>query len=143
MIVDCRIFILIRYKLKKNQRVVSNRRFKEILDCRMRFTNDLLTVFIAPNDCGHPRLGVSVGKRFGNAVMRNRLKRLLRESFRLLQHDMLDNYDYLLMYNQSLMKKMKQDGWQLKSTVVKVSLERLIVKINKRVDGRANKKTSK
>ncbi len=134
---------MIRYRLKKKQRVVSNRRFKEILDCRMRFANELLTVFIAPNDCGWPRLGVSVGKRFGNAVERNHLKRLLRESFRLSQYDMLDNYDYLFMYNHNLLKKMKQDGRRLKATVVKASMARLIVKINKRVEGRANEKASK
>jgi ribonuclease P protein component len=56
---------------------------------------------MAQNDCGHPRLGISVGKSWGNSVMRNRLKRLLREAFRQSQDQIPADFDYLLMISRS------------------------------------------
>jgi len=93
--------------LPKTKRLASNRQFKAVLDHGRRAGDNLLVLYRAPNQYGHPRLGVSVGKSCGNAVVRNRLKRLLREAFRRNQHRIPPDFDYLLMIAPALARRLK------------------------------------
>ena len=86
-----------RFSFPKNKRLVSNRQFKAVLAQRRRVSDGLLTLYVAENECGYPRVGVSIGKAHGNAVVRNRLKRLLREAFRRCQERIPSGFDYVLM----------------------------------------------
>ena len=47
-------------------------------------------------------LGVVVGRKLGNAVVRSRVKRLLREAFRLHQHDLAQPVDLVLVARASI-----------------------------------------
>ena len=86
-----------QFAFPKTKRLISNRQFKAVLARNLRVANGLLTLFAAENECGYPRLGVSVGKSCGKAVVRNRLKRLIREAFRQNQHRIPAAFDYLVM----------------------------------------------
>lgn len=44
-------------------------------------------IYSVPNELGFPRLGLAVPRRVGTAVVRNKIKRRLREAFRHMQHD--------------------------------------------------------
>ena len=93
-----------RFSFPKRNRLVTNRQFKAVLARGLRVSNGLVTLYVAENDCGYPRLGVSVGKSCGDAVVRNRLKRLLREAFRQNQGRVPADFDYLLMISHGWSK---------------------------------------
>ncbi|MDT8386757.1 MAG: ribonuclease P protein component [Thiogranum sp.] len=57
--------------------------------CEARSSDKYLTVLACSNALAHPRLGTTVSIRnAGNAVKRNRIKRLIKESFRLNQQQL-------------------------------------------------------
>lgn len=69
--------------------------FERILRDGRRATDQRLTMWVLPNGLSHPRLGLVVGRKCGDAVQRNRIKRLLREAFRLQQHELPAGLDLL------------------------------------------------
>lgn len=53
-----------------------------------RMRSRCFTLVCRRNDFGHPRLGMAISRKYGNAVQRNRLKRIIREKFRHAQHEL-------------------------------------------------------
>lgn len=71
------------------QRLHNKSDFDRVYKDARRFTDALFAVFVRPNDGSSARLGLSMAARLiGGAVRRNRIKRLVRESFRHHQHDL-------------------------------------------------------
>lgn len=77
-----------RLTFRPRHRLTHARQFQSVYAPRVSRAAGPLVVFALPNGRDHPRLGLSVGARVGTAVRRNQIKRLLRESFRELQHDL-------------------------------------------------------
>lgn len=69
-----------------------NNEFQKVYKEGKSKANKYLVMYVLPNQLSINRLGISVSKKVGNSVVRHRLTRLIRESYRLNQH----------MFNSSL-----------------------------------------
>ena len=75
-------------RLPRVMRLARTRDFDGVFRARVRTSAGPLVIWAAPNETGHCRLGLAISRRVGNAVRRNRIRRLIRESFRLVQLDL-------------------------------------------------------
>jgi ribonuclease P protein component len=71
------------FAFSKFERVLDRKDFVNLNRSGQRLRTEHFTVFVAKNGLSRTRLGITVSKRVGGAVTRNRLKRLIREVFRL------------------------------------------------------------
>ena len=71
--------------------------FKRAFDRRRSAADGKLIVYVCENGLPHLRLGLSVSRKNGPAVHRNRMRRLYREAFRLTRHEMPTGLDLVLV----------------------------------------------
>ena len=132
-----------RLLFRKTQRLVTNGQFMSVLSHKCWAQNSLARLYTAVNACGHPRLGISINKSCGNAATRNRIKRRIREVFRLNQHDIPQEYDYLLIISHKLTKTNKKQYAQQLLTWNRDSFESaflmLVEKAVNKMDNRQRK----
>ncbi len=70
-------------------RLLTAKQYSYVFADARRFGNRSFTLLVRANDLPHPRLGLAIAKKSAKrAVDRNRIKRLLRESFRKKQHSL-------------------------------------------------------
>jgi ribonuclease P protein component len=82
-----------KFGFPKSSRVTTKKEFQAIYQTGNKIVDHYLVVYFKPNQLGRVRLGISVSKKIGGAVVRNRIKRLFREVFRLNKHRYRPSYD--------------------------------------------------
>ena len=116
-----------RARLQKRARLLKADEFNRVFDKATRSSDQYFTVLARLNENGYPRLGLAISKKKAKlAVTRNRLKRLIRESFRLNQHE-LCSADFIVLAghksananNDRLLKSLEQHWQKLNKLCVK------------------------
>jgi len=92
------------YKLSKQGILHQNKKFQAVYRSGKSYANRMVVLYVLPNHSHMRRIGFAAGKKLGGAVVRNRVKRLLRESYRLNQSQLIDGVDLVLVGRQAAVK---------------------------------------
>lgn len=79
----------------KSFRLKKQSDFQKLFQKGTRVFTPSFTLLYKPSNV--TRMGISIGKRHGKAVQRNKIKRLIREAFRLVNADMVGCYDMIII----------------------------------------------
>lgn len=83
--------------MNKRQRIKKNDEFQMIFKKGKSFANRQFVVYCLEEKQEYFRIGLSVSKKVGNAVVRNRIKRYIRQAFLELKEEVNSNMNYIII----------------------------------------------
>ena len=83
--------------MNKKQRIKKNTEFQHIFKKGKSVANRQFVIYSIDNDQDYFRIGISVSKKVGNAVVRNRIKRYIRQTFLELNDCVFPKKDYIII----------------------------------------------
>jgi len=110
------------FPFTKADRILKHSDFLRISRCGIKLQNRYFVVLFCPGRFKRTRLGVTVSKKVGNAVGRNRIKRIFREYFRLNGHKITDFWDINIIA--------KKEAAGVTSELALLSLQKIFDKIS-------------
>ena len=85
------------FRFQRELRLRGKSAFKHVHEAKVRRETGPLLVYARPNTLEFSRIGLAVGRSVGGAIRRNRIKRRLREAFRLNRHEWPTGYDWMVV----------------------------------------------
>ena len=112
--------------MKKKYRIKKNEDFQYILNRGKSFANRQLVIYyIRKENQTHFRIGISVGKKLGNAVLRNKIKRYLRESLNLLKDQIRPDVQIIIIARNDAKNK---SFWEIQRSLKHVLSKQNLLK---------------
>ena len=104
--------------MKRYMSIKENRDFKRLYYRGKSFVDGAFVMYIAKGRKQQNRIGITVGKKIGGAVKRNRAKRLIRAAFSAVADSIFEGYDFVFVVRSRLLEQ--------KSYQVADSMERIL-----------------
>ena len=83
--------------MEKKYRLRKNMEFKKVYSGGKSYWNRNLILYVRKNELENSRIGITITKKIGNAVVRNRIRRRIKEIIRLKLGNIKDGYDLIII----------------------------------------------
>jgi len=115
----------VAFRFHKSDRLLTSFEFQRVYESGAHAADDTLVVIVSPNSLEKSRLGLAVSRKAGNAVVRNRWKRRIREAFRTTRSNFPIGLDVVVR---------PRKGGMPDSRLIHQSLARLINKASNKTE---------
>lgn len=96
---------------------LKNLEFRRVYQKGKSKANDSLVLYVLENGTDVRRIGITVSKKVGNSVIRSRVKRIIKEAYRLQEKHLKQGVDYVFIARNPAREK--------KSTDMEIAIKRL------------------
>lgn len=96
-----------------------NYEFKNVLTRGKYYGGKQIEIFVLKNKKPFVMLGIAVSKKVGNSVSRNRIKRLIKENYLLLEKDIKENNSLVILWKKSVDKE-EADFYKIKEDMKQI-----------------------
>ena len=93
----------LRFGFGKHERLLSTKDYERVYAEGRKIVEEWAVLYYARNQLPHCRLGITISRKMGKAVSRNRIKRRLKEAFRLNKHKLSPGYDLTVVVRKKAM----------------------------------------
>lgn len=97
-----------RYTFPKSERLLKKWEFQRVFAENKKYAGKFLVLYILPNQPDR-KAGIIASRKIGNAVKRNRIKRLIREAYRLNKNLLPNNIHLVITAKQGISKLKYKD----------------------------------
>jgi len=87
--------------MNKELRIKNKLEFEELIKTGKKISNKFFVIYYKERKNNNSRFGISLSKKFGIAVIRNKYKRILREIIRNNQKKFKSSYDYIIIMKKT------------------------------------------
>ena len=110
--------------MKKIKTLKKNYEFKRVFQKGKSYATKNVKIYIFNNTTKENKIGVAISVKAGNAVKRNKVKRLIRESYRTINKDLKKGYNMVFLWNK------KSDIDEVDFGIIKEEITNIFKKLN-------------